>query len=121
LGEIEEILVSPSERKEDFRNGVISQIGAYSLDHPGEPPDYRELFAAHLRRLQEDFFNKRRKLVRRARENFLKVIHGDLSGMDAKEQEQVRTMLATMRARFGYCEHCANDMVAFLMKKRYAD
>lgn len=121
MTEMEDILISSGEKRDDFRNGVISQIGAHSLDHPDKEPVYQELFPNYLKKLQEDFFNKRRKIVQRAKENFLRVIHGDTSNMDAKELARVRSMLETMRTRFGYCEYCANDMVAFLMKKRYAD
>lgn len=121
MKEIEEILLSSGEQRDEFRNSVISQIGAYSLDHPDEAPPYGEIFPGYLRKLQDDFFNKRRKQVQRAKENLLQVIHGETSGLDAKSLKRLQDMLETMRKRFGYCEHCANDMVSFLMKKRYTD
>jgi predicted Ser/Thr protein kinase len=121
MTEIEEILLSSGEQRDDFRNSVISQIGAFALDHPGEAPPYGEIFPGYLRKLQDDFFNKRRKQVQRAKEDLLKVIHGETTGLDAKALKRLQGMLETMRQRYGYCEHCANDMVAFLMKKRYAD
>ena len=121
MTEIEGILLSSGEQRDDFRASVISQIGAYSLDHPGEAPPYSEIFPNHLGKLQDDFFNKRRKQVQRAKEDLLKLIHGETAGLDAREQKRLQGMLETMRQRFGYCEHCANDMIAFLMRKRYTD
>ncbi|MBN2359617.1 MAG: serine protein kinase PrkA [Deltaproteobacteria bacterium] len=121
MTEIEEILLSSGEQRDDFRNSVISQIGAYSLDHPGEAPPYGEIFPGYLRKLQDDFFNQRRKQVQRAKENLLRVIHGETAGLDAKSLQRLQGTLETMRQRFGYCEHCTADMVSFLMKKRYTD
>ncbi|MFH1812430.1 MAG: serine protein kinase PrkA [Pseudomonadota bacterium] len=121
MNQVEEVLVKPGEDREEFRKNVISQIGAHSLDHPDGARVYGEIFPNYLRKIQVDFFTTRRKQVQRAKESFLRVIHGDVQNMDKKERDRVQSMLEMMRSRFGYCEHCANDMVAFLMKKRYTE
>lgn len=120
MREIEDILVPKDENREDFRHSLIGQIGAFSLDHPNKKTAYNEIFPNHLRRIQIDFFNQRRSQVERAKEDFMRVVHGDTDNMDRKVLGQVQEMLTTMRSRYGYCQHCAKDMVAYLMKKRYA-
>jgi serine protein kinase len=38
---------------------------------------------------------------------------------DSSDQ-QVEQTLETMKARYGYCEHCAKDAILFLRRQRYA-
>jgi len=33
----------------------------------------------------------------------------------------VEQTLATLRERYGYCEHCAQDAVMYLLRRRYVD
>lgn len=119
MKKIESILLSKDESHEDFRHSIIGQIGAFALDNPDKQSAYGEIFPNHLRKIHADFFNQRREQVERAKEDFLRVVHGDTDNMDAKVLGHMREMLSTLRSRFGYCEHCAKDMVAYLMKKRY--
>ena len=120
MGDIEKVLISQGERKEDFRKSVIGTIGARALDNPDDKPDYAVIFKVFIQRLREDFFASRRKIVRKMNENFVKYTAGD-HNLELRELEQTENMLKAMTSRFGYCAHCAHDTVAYLLKKRYAE
>lgn len=120
MGEIERVLINQGERKEDFRKSVIGTIGARALDNPNHPPDYAEIFKLYILKLREDFFAKRRKVLRKINENFIKFSQND-EKLEPKEREQAVAMLERLKSRYGYCEHCARDTVAYLLKKRYAE
>ncbi len=121
MGEVERVLISEGESAADFRRSVIGTIGARALDSPDSKPDYMQLFRGYVQRLRDDFFAKRRKLLRKINETFLKFTLDEKDTLDAKEREQAQTMLAALTSRYGYCVHCARDTVAYLLKKRYAE
>lgn len=121
MGEIERVLITPGERKEDFRKAVIGTIGARALDNPDQAPDYAEIFKTYIYRLREDFYGRRRTLLGKIIANFLKLTEGEGDLLEPRDREQAEQMRAALASRFKYCDHCARDTVAYLLKKRYAE
>lgn len=119
MGEIEAVLVSDNEKPEEFRRSLIATIGAKSLDDPGKKPDLAVVFAHHIHMLRDDFFDKRRHELRAISENFLRFTSDEKHNLEGKDLKQVEFMLDNLRDKHGYCRHCAQDMVAYLTKKRY--
>lgn len=119
MGEIESVLTKPGENKAIFRQGLLSQIAAWKIEHPTETVRYLALFPKHLARLREAYYEKRRKEVQRLAERMLDVLSGGPTTMDERERREAEAMLARMKERFGYCDACARDATAFLLKKRY--
>ena len=122
MTEIETVLMGEGERAEDFRRAVIGTIGARALENPNERPNYNELFKHHIQRLREDFFAKRRKVLERNIENFLKATSDDTAVvLDAKDAAQVKIMRDALIQKYGYNERSARDTVAYLLKRKYSD
>lgn len=123
MRDIEAIVMPSGEDRVDFRKGLISQIGAASLERSdarvGEKPDYGAIFPKHLKRLEEDFFERRKKLVERNKENFLKYFSEHKAEVSSKDAVQVETMLRNMTERYGYTQDSARETIAFLLTKRY--
>ncbi len=121
MAEIEGVLMSEGERSEDFRRAVIGTIGARALENPNARPNYNELFKHYIVRLREDFFTKRRKVIERNIENFLKLTSDDKGvGLDPKDATQAKAMLERLVTTYSYTEPSARDTVAFLLKRKYA-
>jgi hypothetical protein len=70
-------------------------------------------------RLKEDFVEKRREVIQKNFRTFLRYMDGDQSPGDDRESRQVQQMKEALISRFAYCEHCAKEAMAFLLKKRY--
>ena len=121
MGEIERVLMAEGERAQDFRRSVIGTIGARALESAQATPDYGEIFKAYLQRLREDFYAKRKKVLRRMLETFLRYASDERGKLDDKERAHAKDMLTALEGRYGYCERCARDTVAYLLKKRYAE
>lgn len=120
MGDIERILnVGASGRREDFRREVISKIGAWSLDHKGQKPDYEVIFPRQLTDLRESFFSERKKQVRRINEDLLVYMTDGPARMQPDHAEAAKNTLAALKSRYGYCDDCARDAVLALVKKRY--
>ncbi len=123
--EFEKIVMPPEDDRGNFRRALISAVGAYRLDHP----DAKEIdlaalaaiFPDLLRRLRDHYYEERKRQLQRNKENVLKYLSDDRAQLDAKAQRHVESTLATMRERYGYCEHCSQDAILFLMRRRYVD
>lgn len=118
MGEIERIL-EVSNRREEFRREVISRIGAWSIDHPRQKPDYEAIFPKAITQLRESFFEERKKQVRKINDDLLVLLTDGASKMQPDVAAVAEATLAVMKSRFGYCDNCAKDAVLALIRKRY--
>jgi serine protein kinase len=121
MADMERVLqVDPDAAKTGlFRREVIAKIGAWSVDHPGQRPDYEQIFSRPLAELRESFFVERRKVVRKINEDILVFLVDGPDRMAAEAAEAARRTLETLRSRFGYCDNCAKDAVLALVRTRY--
>ena len=103
-----------------FRREIISKIGAWSLDHQNQRPDYEQIFPRPLAELREAFFAERKKVVRKINEDILIYLVDGPGHMSPDAATASRRTLGTLQSRFGYCEHCAKDAVLALVRKRYS-
>jgi serine protein kinase len=119
MGEIERIL-EMSGRREEFRREVISRIGAWSIDHPRQKPDYEQIFPRPIAELRESFFGDRKKQVRKINDDLLVLLTDGPAKMQPAAATAAQATLATLKSRFAYCDHCAKDAVLALIRKRYS-
>lgn len=117
MGSVEVVLMSSHETAEDFRRGFIAQIGAYKLEHPDDDVDYALLFGGWMKKLNEDFYAKRRKGAERIETAFVKLLDDDTTGVDAKDLEQARQMRERLRTH-GYTDSSARQAMAWLLRRR---
>ncbi len=118
--EFEAMVMHPGDDRGNFRRGIISAIGAFRLDHPDSKEiDYVGIFPDLFRRLRDHYYEERKRQLRRSRENVLRYLSDERDRLDEKARRQVEDTLRVMRERYGYCEHCAQDAILFLMRRRY--
>jgi predicted Ser/Thr protein kinase len=119
MADVESIL-EVSGRRDEFRREVISRIGAWSVDHPRQRPDYEKIFPRPILALREAFFDERKKQVRKINEDLLILLTDGPDKMQPEAATAASNTLATMKSRFGYCDSCAKDAVLALIRKRYS-
>jgi predicted Ser/Thr protein kinase len=122
MGEVEKTLgVGP--KRDDFRHEVISRIGAWSIEHPGQKPDFPQVFPRQLQMLRESYFEQRKKILKKTNEDLLFTLAegNDVARarLDKESFDRVDTTLRNLESRYGYCPRCARDAVSFLLRKRY--
>jgi predicted Ser/Thr protein kinase len=112
------------QKRDDFRHEVISRIAAWSIEHPGQKVDYVAVFPRQLQQLRESYFEQRKKVVKKTIDDLLQYLADGADKLklrlDREAFDRVETTLSNLKARYGYCEHCARDAVSYLMRKRYA-
>lgn len=122
MKEVETILRAGDEDPASFRKNLISRVGAYSLETAKSsatvqgPLDYERVFPTLFERLKDDFVTKRRVLIKRALRLFLE--HGDSTPFNAKDARLNQEMREAL-SRLGFCESCAQEAMAYLLKQRF--
>jgi predicted Ser/Thr protein kinase len=106
---------------EEFRQGLISSIAAYSIDNPNEEVSYREIFPNIFDAMSESFYEKRQEQIRKIEENLLTYFEGEKQNLSDSELERVENTLENLRETYGYNDAYAREAVAFLLSNRYND
>ncbi len=106
---------------EEFRRNVLSRVAAWGIDHPGEKVPYTTLFPQYMQRLKEVYYQEHRKQVIACARELLRLLTDDGAGLDADARRRAEATLAALRARHGYCEHCARDAAAALLDARFSE
>jgi predicted Ser/Thr protein kinase len=120
ISEFEKIVDAPEEaqEKENFRQNIISQVGAWSLDHPKETVSYAHVFPDFWRKLEKHYFASQKKLLSKMSDALL-VYDTDEHDSSSEGAILAQQTLENMKSKLGYCHACAKEVIIFLMKQRY--
>ena len=117
MHQVENILLARLESPEEFRNSLITRVGAFRLEQPEQPVDYYTLFGGHLRRIKDDYYAKQTKTVTHIQDCYLKIEEGDTQNIDLKDQELAKTLKDNL-FKLGYNASSARQAVAYLLLNR---
>ncbi len=106
------------EKADQFRKGLVTRIAAYSIEHPGEKIDMRALFGDIFKALKADFYRKREKQIEQLLRDMLRFGTEDWKFVAPPQKDAVKRSLARLKARHGYCLHCAKETVQYVLKQR---
>ncbi len=106
-------------KPEDFRQGLIAKIGAWSLDHKGQKPVLGEIFGDILRKLKDAYFEKHKKVIAKGVTDLVAFLSGNESHLNADAKKRAEQALETLTARYGYNRESARDLVGALAGMRY--
>jgi serine protein kinase len=116
------------ESPDNFRSAILTKLGAWSLDHPGENMVYTQVLDGISRQLRESFRNEQRKIIIKAGEDLV-YYTAELkaksegksmkSGISKEGLEQIEKILGNLMNAFNYSEEGAINSLRFLIKKRY--
>ncbi|MCB9556067.1 MAG: serine protein kinase PrkA [Deltaproteobacteria bacterium] len=106
----------------EFRQSLMTRIGAWSIDNPGQRPAYAEIFAEQFQRLRAHYHAQQKKRVGRILSDALKVLAGDKSAADPNHLDEINTMRTRLKEpQFGYCEISLKESLTALIRDRYSD
>jgi predicted Ser/Thr protein kinase len=116
--------------KEDpktYRSLLLSKLGAYSLDNPGKPILYTEVFPDLVDRLQESFRFEQKKVILVLSKNIL-YFEAELSKtidphkgtpLTDENRKLIETVVANLQNKYGYSTFGAISSLKFIIKERY--
>ncbi|MGE0616160.1 MAG: serine protein kinase PrkA [Bacteriovoracia bacterium] len=120
ISEFEKIVQAPKEGPEldTFRTTMLSQVGAWSLDHPGQPVVYGRVFPDFWKRLEKHYYETQKALLTKMHDALQ--VHGtDDYDPHSEGSRLAQQTVENMKKQLGYCDACAKEVITFLMKKRY--
>ena len=115
MSTIEQKLLAMNESKDDFRRQLIAQVGAFKLENPASPLDYKTLFSSHLRRLKESVYQEQQHSVKKIIHAFLRLSDGERAGLEDRDINYA-TQLKENLSKFGYSDKSAQWAMAFLVQ-----
>jgi predicted Ser/Thr protein kinase len=105
----------------EARKQMISAIAAWSLDHQGDKVEAVRVFPHYLRRIREAMYSERRAAVAKLAKGIVLFVREQGEGLDDEQKQAASGCLDRMRARYGYCEHCAADAASVTLRKRFGE
>jgi serine protein kinase len=120
LNEFESIVGAPDETtaKDQYRQNLIQQIGAWVLDHPKEPMDYFKVFPEMKLRLEKHFYESQKSLLQKMN-SALKMFGTDREEPGSEGSRLAHQTLENMQKKFGYSIDGAKEVIGFLMSRKY--
>jgi len=120
IAELEKIVEAPADgsERDAFRQNIISQVGAWSLDHPNQPVVYAKVFPEYWRKLEKHYYESQKVLLTKMSDALL-VYGKEDDNSNSEGTLLARKTIQNMTSRLGYCEHCAKEVITFLMRQRY--
>lgn len=118
MAQVEEYL-GVKEKPQRFREDLLNQVAAWSVENPGETLDLEVLFAPHIRALSRGYHAKVSAQVVELGQAILAMDTPAFASLPEARRAAAQATLGRLTSRFGYCPKCAPELVAFLMKERY--
>lgn len=122
-----ELAIGLKEDPKTYRSLLISKLGAYSLDNPGKPIIYTDVFPDLVNRLQESFRIEQKKVIVSISKNLMffeaefskngASTHG--TPLSDENRKQIKGVLKNLETRYGYTEGAAMSLLKFLIKEKY--
>jgi serine protein kinase len=116
LKEFESIVGAPTEEeaRTQFRRNLITQIGAWSLDHPNESMDYFKVFPEMKTKMEKHFYEGQKTLLQKMH-TALKQFGTDHEDPNSEGSKLASLTIENMQKKFGYSVDGAKEVIGFLM------
>ena len=118
MREVEATLEAPG-RAEDFRQGLIAKIGAWSIDHRGEKPVPGRIFPDLLKKLRDAYYEHHKKAIGRGVMDLMAVLIGQESTLSSGALEQAQRAERVLIDKYGYIRESARELIGALVGARY--
>lgn len=120
IEEFEKIVEAPqsSSDLDAFRNNVITQIGAWSLDHPQASVRYSDVFPDYWKKLEKHFYHSQKETLIQMH-NAVMLYGVSTDGSSITGEKLAKQTLLNMQNRYHYTPEGAIEVITFLMKSRY--
>ncbi len=103
----------------EFRRAIMSNIAAWSIDHPGEKVTHDKVFPQHLKKLKETAFAERRKGLGDLCRWVISLLDDEGKGLDGAQKKSAEESLVRLEG-MGFCRSCGREMVSGLLGQRFA-
>ena len=120
--------INLKEKAEDFRSHLISKLGAYYLDNPGQGIVYMEVFPEVVSRLKESFREEQKKVIKNVSRNIV-YYEAEMDTSSDKEKEKtplseenrklIKDIITNLNKNYGYGLTGALTLIKYIIKEKY--
>lgn len=114
---LEKLIDTSKEKADTFRKNLITKIAAHSLEHPEEELVYAEIFPELITQLRNSYYKEKQKPLVALGKNILVYGTEDDGLIPDAERAKVEKTLLNMREKYGYCDSCAKEAIAFVLSQ----
>lgn len=112
------------ENPDSYRSHIISKLGAYALDHPGQKIVYTDVLDGVYKQLKESFRNEQKKIIAKIANNLVFFIdeisdEKQSSALSPENRELISSVLNTLNEKYGYSQKGAINCLKYVLHKRY--
>lgn len=120
LDEFESIIEAPSSQdaKTQFRQNLISLVGAWVLDHPKTPVDYFKVFPEIRQKLEKHYYETQKGYLQKMH-TALKSFGTEHEDPNSEGSRLAQETLENMQKKFRYPIDGAKEVIHFLMGRKY--
>jgi predicted Ser/Thr protein kinase len=119
MREVESLFDSKADPREQ-RDGMISMIAAWAIDHPGKEPVVDEIFPDHVKRLEKAAYEQKRRPIAQLLRAVVALLRDDGLGLEPSQRRDAEKMVERLR-EVGYDAHSVGDAASALLRERYGD
>lgn len=108
------------------RRDLVSRVGAWRVEHPGEPIPWRKLFPKLIEQLEHDYYAKQKARVKRQLEHCMAALnaesHGEPlnhPGISPTDAHHATEVLDRLERDHHYPRASLREVLGALMKQRY--
>lgn len=101
-----------------FREELLAQVAAWTLESPDETLNLEVLFSSQLAKLAKGFAEKNSERIENIGHALLSVDSPDFETFPEADRRAAREALKSLTTRFGYCTNCALRVVDYFLHRR---
>jgi len=106
---------------EEFRRGLLSKMAAWAIENPDKRAQSEVVFADQIRKVRDAVFTSRRQPLAEICRDIVRMVREQDPNLTTDRKAELRAVLDRMASRFGYCDACACDAAAMLVRTRFHD
>lgn len=118
--------INLKEPPKTFRSHLISKLGAWYLDNPGEKVNYMEVFPELVSLLQQTFRNEQKGLIETISKNLVffeaeqkEEAAGKATPLSEEHRKQIQSIVDNLVERYHYSANGALALIKYTIKERY--
>ena len=119
MKDVESSILPEKEDTDEFRKALIGKIGAWSLENPGETPDYQNLFSNFIEQMEAEYYSDRKKIIEKRLTHIISLLGDTASELSTEERDEAQRVVERMEEEFGYPRLCTAECAMYILKHRY--
>jgi predicted Ser/Thr protein kinase len=102
----------------DYRKNLIMRIAAWSIDNPGKPVAYKEIFGDIFQALRQHYHGEREAAIDKMQDQILRYGTEDWVTVDEADQQRVVDAFERLKTDYGYCDACAKEAISYVLRHK---